>query len=382
MTSALTTAFASPERVAPEDILAEYRTFIGSHCRAFFDTLPTMIMALNGCRQVVFANQATVDFLGKDSVEEVLGKRPGEAFGCINAEVGPGGCGTSKHCRSCEAIRAILTALGGDRGQGDCKLLRREHSMIEGLDLKVSASPLYLDERSYVIYAITDVSHEMRRRSMERIFFHDVLNLAGGINGLVELLREDAAANGPSDELFVLSSATQTLVDEIIAQRELLAAEAKELKPTYAHVGSRSLLDMLQRLYATSPPAQGQELRLGPGCADVLLETDMRLAQRVLGNMIKNAFEAGAPGDAVTLACVDEGESVRFTVHNPAYIQPGIQESIFHRRFSTKGAGRGLGAYSMMLLSERYLQGAVGFSSDEASGTTFFLLLPKQLGKE
>jgi len=378
MSTAQSTAFAPSERAARETILAQYNTFVGTHCRAFFDTLPTMIMALNCHRQVVFANRAAVEFLGNEEVEQVLGKRPGEALGCINAFVSAGGCGTSRHCRNCGAVQAILAAVEGAVGDGECKLLRREQSYLEGLDLHVNATPLTVDGQQFVIFAVTDISHEMRRRSMERIFFHDVLNLAGGINGLVEVLRLNNTL-GECTELSVLHSATQTLVDEIIAQRELLAAESNELKPAYCQYGSRSLLEQLMGLYATSPAAQGQTLGLVEPCADSLVETDVRLAQRVLGNMIKNALEAGQPGDTVTLACEDADEMVCFLVRNSAVIPENIQVNIFHRRFSTKAESRGLGTYSMLLLTERYLRGSVGFTSAEGEGTTFFLRLPKRM---
>ncbi|MHC1753230.1 PAS domain-containing sensor histidine kinase [Humidesulfovibrio sp.] len=365
-----------PDRASPEIVSEQYEIFVGTHCRDFFDTLPVMIFALNKHRQVVFANMAAVSFLGLTKVEEVLGKRPGEALSCVNAALSPGGCGTSRHCRKCGAARALLTAVEGAVGSGECKLLRRENEQLEGLDLNVNASPLCIGERQYVIFSVTDVSHEMRRRSMERIFFHDVLNLAGGISGLVELLVEEVPP-GSGDMLPVLSSATRSLVDEILAQRELLAAESNELTVATEVVSTKSLLSILQRLYATSPAAQGQEIKLADA-ADEMVSTDRRLAQRVLGNMIKNALEAGLPGDSVALGCKIEGSSVCFTVHNRAYIPRDVQDSIFHRRFSTKSASRGLGTYSMLLLTERYLHGEVGFESDKSAGTTFYLRLPKR----
>jgi signal transduction histidine kinase len=44
---------------------------------------------------------------------------------------------------------------------------------------------------------------------------------------------------------------------------------------------------------------------------------------------------------------------------------------VFQRSFSTKGTGRGLGTYSIKLLTERYLGGRVWFESAEGHGTTF-----------
>ena len=49
---------------------------------------------------------------------------------------------------------------------------------------------------------------------------------------------------------------------------------------------------------------------------------------------------------------------------------------IFQRSFSTKGEGRGLGTYSMKLLTERYLGGRVSFTTSADEGTIFKVALP------
>jgi len=54
-----------------------------------------------------------------------------------------------------------------------------------------------------------------------------------------------------------------------------------------------------------------------------------------------------------------------------------VQLQMFQPSFSTKGAkGRGIGSYSVKLLTEKYLQGKVWFVSREPEGTTFFVALP------
>jgi signal transduction histidine kinase len=53
-----------------------------------------------------------------------------------------------------------------------------------------------------------------------------------------------------------------------------------------------------------------------------------------------------------------------------------VQLQIFHRYFSTRGEGRGLGTWGMKLLAEEYLGGRVSFSTSPESGTTFSLTLP------
>jgi len=57
-----------------------------------------------------------------------------------------------------------------------------------------------------------------------------------------------------------------------------------------------------------------------------------------------------------------------------------VQLQVFNRSFSTKGTGRGLGTYSVKLLTERCLKGRVGFTSALGEGTVFQVTLPPKLG--
>jgi sensor histidine kinase regulating citrate/malate metabolism len=98
----------------------------------------------------------------------------------------------------------------------------------------------------------------------------------------------------------------------------------------------------------------------------------------VLGNLIKNGLEAGGSGNWVTVGCCDEGDAVAFTVSNPAVMPEDTQLQLFNRRFSTKGKDRGLGTYSVKLLTEAYLGGTVSFVSRESEGTVFTLHIPKE----
>jgi sensor histidine kinase regulating citrate/malate metabolism len=95
--------------------------------------------------------------------------------------------------------------------------------------------------------------------------------------------------------------------------------------------------------------------------------------------MIKNALEACQPGQTVTVGCQQDGADVLFWVHNPTVMPLNVQLQMFQRSFSTKGQGRGLGTYSMKLLSERYLKGRVAFTSREGEGTRFTVVYPRSI---
>ncbi len=67
-------------------------------------------------------------------------------------------------------------------------------------------------------------------------------------------------------------------------------------------------------------------------------------------------------------------------IHNSAaLVVSHVQLQVFRRSYSTKGEGRGLGTYSIKLLSESYLQGKVWFESSAGEGTRFFARYPLQI---
>ena len=97
--------------------------------------------------------------------------------------------------------------------------------------------------------------------------------------------------------------------------------------------------------------------------------------------MTKHAIEAVPDNSTITLGCKVEGEKINYSAHNPGFIPRKIQLQIFNRSFSTKGLGRGLGTYSMKLLSS-FLNGKVTFTTSEESGTTFNITIPINVNKK
>ena len=90
--------------------------------------MPGMVLILNNCRQLVFANRAFNHLCGRPETESLVG-------------------------------------------------------------------PLCFNGEEFVVLAGTDVSHELRRLALERIFFYDILNLAVSIQGSAELMEIDESAD-------------------------------------------------------------------------------------------------------------------------------------------------------------------------------------------
>lgn len=367
--------FAPAERAPIEEIDRQFTILSGHEIPVVLDAIPVISMVLNRCRQVVFGNRKFADVIGASDIREALGKRPGEAFRCVHAGAAPSGCGTGEFCVHCGAVRSILLGLAGRENVQECNINRDDGGKVEALDLRVSSTPFALDTENFIIFSITDVSHEKRRRSLERIFFHDMLNTVGGLQGLMEFLADEVHDDLRPDAQLIHRAMAQ-LTDEITYQKQLLAAETNELETNFTTLRSVDILEIVEATFQNTEQAKGKSLEVEDRCSALTFDSDPVLLRRVLGNMVKNALEASSPGAAVRLGCHPAGEWVEFRVQNDAVIPKSVRMRIFNRSFSTKGVGRGLGTYSIKLLTERYLGGAVDFTSSPGEGTIFRVRLP------
>lgn len=369
------TQFAPAERAADEVVERQSRVVRElDNLDRLLGAVTDMVIILNPERQIVYANERFVEVAQMLGSGPVIGLRSGEALKCIHAFESAGGCGTTESCGVCGAVKAILHAQRGFEDVQECRIIQKETG--DAFDLLFRSSPLLIGSERFTMEAIRDISHEKRRRMLERLFFHDVMNTAVGVRGLSELL--NLASEEELDELRgMIHGGAALLVDEIRAQRDFTAAENNELKSNPGPINSLDILKKLKDLHALRETTRGMTIRLGEGAESIELQSDRVLLMRVIGNMLKNALEASTEGDTVTMGCELQGnDRIRFWVHNPAYVPRDIQLQIFQRSFSTKGKGRGLGTYSLKLLSERYLGGSVFFESTQEGGTVFSAVYP------
>ncbi len=375
------TAFASAERAAAETLRWQCE-FVNRlpHVAEVLNALPILTVILNSHRQIIFANKAFAQFIG--ACEDLLasssiGQRSGEALGCVHSKEGRGGCGTTVSCRTCGSVLAILNSQKGNASVQECRMLRDAVKGAGAVDLRVSARPLQIEDQHFTVLSVEDISADKRRQAMERIFFHDVLNTAIGMEGLAGLLAEAQSANPEFQSLakLICFSAGQ-LTDEINAQRTLSAAERSDLAASPQRVELKSFLEQIAQCYAPHDTARERSIRVLAQAELPAVETDPSLLRRVVLNLLKNALEASKKGETVTFSVSSERHSVHIRAHNPAVMSDEVKAQIFSRSFSTRGPGRGFGTYSVKLLTERYLSGQVSFESAAPAGTTFTVTLP------
>jgi nitrogen fixation/metabolism regulation signal transduction histidine kinase len=333
-------------------------------------SLSQMLVVLNKQRQIIYANQLYYEFCGVPENESLLGKRPGEVLNCRHAFLKHLACGTTEFCKKCGATNAIIESHDGIQSTKECRITTQTHSAI---DIQVTASPYHIKGEIFTIFALLDISNKKRKETLERVFFHDILNSAVGISGLSAILKDENSLEEINDIGNIIHRAADNLVEEIQMQRQLYHADSGELTPEFKDVNSLSILKDLKDVYVRHDLISDKTITICEHSDNVILNTDPVLLRRVLGNMLKNALEVYNPMAEITLNCISQGKSVQFSVHNPTYINRDIQLQLFNRSFSTKGTDRGIGTYSMKLFGEKYLKGKVWFNSTIKEGTTFFI---------
>jgi len=374
-----TTYFAPARRAQQQEIENTIQLVAQSPVTtALLRSATSMMCILNEHRQIVATNAALLDSLDMTHSDDAIGLRPGEAMRCIHEGDHPAGCGTGPFCRACEAAIAIVASQTTGRPvERECVISvanRKGHE--RDLALSVRASPFELKGEHFTVFCMTDIGVQKLYQELEHSFLHDLSNLAMALRASSESLsRNDSEQeNQPLNDLRDLA---QRLSHEISVQRLLLSKDPSRHRVTWESVKLAEVLRYLQRIATVHPCAQRKrylvEAEPNPG----ELITDSCLLERVLTNMLLNAFEATELGGEVQLKvnCTDTVH--RFAVHNASFIAPAVAARIFHRHFSTKqGSGRGQGTYAMRLLAETLLQGKLGFSTDTELGTTFLLELP------
>jgi signal transduction histidine kinase len=369
------TYFAPPERSSILDINLDNK-FLNDDAAilGLLGAVSGITAILDGKRQIVYANDELLGLLGIDSIEPVLGKRPGEAVSCVHSGETEYGCGTSEACSVCGAVGAIIESqLSGQKTVRETRITSEIDGKMISWDLKVTSSPLKIRERQYYIFTLQDISGEKRRENLEKIFFHDLLNSAGNLNGLLTILKEGTDPKETREIIEMSEEVSRDLLEEISLHRQLRAAEKGDLVVDLRIINTMELLLSVIGKMEGHEVAHEKRIAVEDHSSGIDLKTDRILLQRVLMNMLKNALEATEKGGIVFAGVQTFEDKVRFHVKNDKVMPADNRLQVFQRSFTTKGIGRGVGTYSIKLLTENYLRGKAGFTSSESEGTVFFV---------
>jgi PAS domain S-box-containing protein len=271
-------------------------------------------------------------------------------------------------------VSAIENALSGTIGHYEGDFVSKTSGKITYV--RVNFAPIILDNglNNGGVGIFEDITE---RKQIEKIFFHDIMNTAGNLLNFTELLEEEDQNIEERKELIqVFGGLAKQIINEINTHRHLLTSGKNEIKLNIKKIHSTSFLEGMLDFFDHPDIFNSKKINISNDSEDIEFETDETILSRIIGNMIKNSIEASSPNEEITLKCSLKNEMIRFSVHNSVVMPDEIQQQLFTRSVSTKGAGRGLGIYSMKYLTETYLHGSVSFTSTKEKGTTFIVSYP------
>jgi hypothetical protein len=124
-------------------------------------------------RQIVFANDNFAPLLPAGDLASILGLRPGEALGCVHSYACEG-CGTSKKCRECGAVDAILAALDNKARTGKCILTRSNKGEVEIYRLMVKSTPLAFNHGQFAIISFSQITSMKTKSAPDKAMLKDI----------------------------------------------------------------------------------------------------------------------------------------------------------------------------------------------------------------
>lgn len=330
--------------------------------KKIMDDSNTTIVVLDENLRILYVND---NFIAADAH-----LHPGDLIKCKNAVEAQEGCGSHENCKDCELRKMVEASISQNK-----KMETQADFLVESnqtLSLHAVSTLYEYEGKTGSIVLLIDRTEQQREFMLERTFFHDLLNISGALKGLLDCVQHDNV----QDIIPILRDISGQLLDEVEAQRDLIFAMKGLLQPKRKRFKASDVLENLDALVRMAKEMHNIKIVVDSNVTDEEVNSDKRLLNRVLFNMLKNAYEA-SPNSVVTLGIHAKDDKIFFSTHNNAVIPEHIKSKIFIYGNSTKGAKRGLGTYSMKLIGENFLHGRVWFESAEGVGTTFYIELDR-----
>jgi NtrC-family two-component system sensor histidine kinase KinB len=254
--------------------------------------------------------------------------------------------------------------------------------------ISVSAAPIHSTDpiAARAVIILTDISDLYQLQRDQEIFMqmisHDLRTPITVIRGHAEMLQDRLAQ---PDELTVfnleaileatcrLEGMMEDLIQVVHLDREQIPLEIEPIDlPEF-------VTKLVNRLTAVGI-GRPVEVSFPPALPPVW--ADPGSLERILTNLITNAFKYSSPENPVQVAAEIAGKEVRVTVSDQGMgISPEDQPYLFERFFRTKDVGQkrgiGLGLYITRRLVEAH-GGRVWVKSEPGKGSTFTFSIPLQ----
>ena len=238
-------------------------------------------------------------------------------------------------------------------------------------DIRVSAQPLSIGRNQLTMFSINDTSQENRTRLLERAFLHDLVNAAGSIQMLIDLLTGGTSRQERSEYINLLQVSVNRLLSEIYHEKMMLDSIGS--MPFNVH----DILTALAEYYRKQHFGRNCTIEIRGGAIESpKLLGDQTLLVRMLDNMLRNAVEATSRGGVVTLGYRQIGGEVEFWVNNPNSTSENGRAKMVYPSITGSEKDRDAGTGQETKLLSELCGGTVAVSSDQQSGTTYSIRYP------
>jgi len=207
----------------------------------------------------------------------------------------------------------------------------------------------------------------MNERTIERIFYHDVLNLASSLRGITEVIA-DVDESTRSEMLALMGDLSETLIETTNARRLYRSIEAQDLSLNASTLDCEKLLNQTATRYKRHTLCQDKASEISQVAPPsdhkpISIVTDKDVLQGALGYAIRTALAIIPRAQAITLGVAREasGESpaVVFSISFPGTLSKEETELIFKKPPADASLTILFPAYVFYTLVTTYLHGSV-----------------------
>lgn len=212
-------------------------------------------------------------------------------------------------------------------------------------DLDIKKSEVTVNEKSFTLITISDLSRQMQAVEVEswekltRVLTHEIMNSLTPIQSIAENMSGNSSYQEISEAFATISSSSRSLMQFVKSFREFSILPVPELKVIYLKPLLESCIMMAEN-YTIEKHICFNLICFPP---ELMVYIDESQLSRVLINILKNAIEAN-PKTISIEADEKADESVEIRISNDGEpIPEEIAEHIFTPFFSTRSSGSGIG---------------------------------------
>ncbi|MGH8251430.1 MAG: ATP-binding protein [Steroidobacteraceae bacterium] len=208
---------------------------------------------------------------------------------------------------------------------------------------------------------------------------HEIRNPLTPIQLSAERMRRKLMRGLQPSEAELLDRATHTIVQQVEAMKQMVAAFSEYAKAPEMRVSEFDLAALIRQvsdLYHAQDPRVAFGLSLDPRAA--ALEADQGRIRQLLSNLLTNSLEAldGRPNPVIMIETHRAGEQIVLTVvDNGPGFQGGLIEQAFDPYVTTKPKGTGLGLAIVRRIVEEH-GGQVEVDNAPQGGARIRITLP------